>query len=163
MDINIDDLSISLKKIICKLENLIEEGDVSKIRALLDDNISWYSENVDFIKYCAMIANNVDGVFEEIDDANFEDKNSWNRDYVYYLQSKQLSNYSLERYFHILEVQNFLDNILSVSAYDLDSVYGDNGPKEEEISVNFILAAGVGLIAVTAIGIHLLRKRKRRK
>ena len=62
MDINIDDLSISLKKIICKLENLIEEGDVSKIRALLDDNISWYSENVDFIKYCAMIANNVDGV-----------------------------------------------------------------------------------------------------
>lgn len=153
-----------LSPIVEKLQSAINLEDWTKVKAILEDNISWHADNEEFVLYCLKVVepyqSKIFSVAEnELDAIPVEE---WTRDYLYTLQSLQLSEYSLDRYMLIWRIQRYLDDgilmdsIKYIEKHSDNTVYKINGDK----NVNFTLAVGVG-ITLTALGLLLLLRKKR--
>lgn len=157
-------MSENLSPIIEKLQNAISTKEWDKVKAILEDNISWHSDNEEFILYCLKLVEPCQAEIFNVSENELTalPLDEWNRDYLYTLQSLQLSDYNLDRYLLIWMVQRYLDDgVLMESSKYIEKhsdnmFYKINGDK----NVNFTLAVGVG-ITLTALGLLLLLRRKR--
>lgn len=122
-----------------ELSKAIKLNEVEKVKSILDNNLSWYSDNIDFLRDCAKTVYDNSGIFDEFDSGELvSDKDQWNEEYFYFEKSNQYSNFAYDRYMHLIDVVNLIENKVDINDEFEESTYEIKDAKVDTQSDEYI-------------------------